>query len=775
MNRQITYKTASVLFLVLLFPSLIWAQMGHITGRVVAEDTGEGLPGAHVEVMGSNLQIKKAVITDKEGHYTVDKLAVGTYSVKATFVGYKTGSVEDVGVLDGQSVTTDFRLLPNPYEMEQIVVSASRRAENIVDAPVSVVKVDREEIQNNTMATSLGSLMHNVKGMDYTQTGVFTESFNARGFNSAFNTRMLMVVDGVPATIPSALTTGIPIPQGDIQDVEVIVGPSAALYGPDAVSGIVSITTTDPREDSGTRVGIAGGSRSIFKSKIRHANVNGKWGWKFAGEYQRGKDYENVMTFYNADSSVAVTDDPDFEATVLRGNYGLFYYPNAGAKMRYAGGWSRYDVIDMLDTGRSQRVGPTIFYQQLTYTYQKFYLNFYLNRIEAKKNHTLHGKARNILAGNSLQEAIQKASFSSRQLNLNAEARYRIQLGKTAFDFGADFRRNKALQASQIIEGGLFSINQIGFYAHSEAKVHEKLNLVLAARQDYHQEYDAQFSPKVGVIFKPTPLSAFRFTFNRAFRSPSVVHQRLALEIGPNIFARGGRKGFRFGTADGSPVPQTFSESIAPIKPEKNTTLEVGYKGVFENRVYLDITGYRSRYKEFISPLTRIGDSANGVYVLDDSGNPRVGETTFTYLNFGRQTVLGLDVGLQVYATDRTVLKGNVSVIEAQDLDAPIGFQQPFNTSPMKISLGLLTRDFGTRGTFLDLSLRYVREYDMRTAAHVGTIPTYTVLDANMGFRTQTGLIYKFTVKNMLNNKHIEFVDGAKLGAIAVGEIEYGF
>lgn len=577
----------------------------------------------------------------------------------------------------------------------------------------------------------------------------------------------------MPASIPTALTIGT-LSKDDVQDVEVIIGPGAALYGPDAVAGVVSIRTIDPKQVQGTIFAVGGGTRSIFKTRFRHTHVKGRWGWKILGDYQRAHDYEVIKQYCNADSSKVVTDEPDFTHYSVRGGVGLFYYPTAESRLQYTANSSRYDLIDMLDSGRAQRDNTSILNQRLIYKSQRFYTRVDATRIDSGQSLTLHAKAGHLLAGASREEAIKKATFGSTSWNWSAEARYSESFRAAHFNMGVDFRQVRR-GPSPIIAGTPFNQDQVGFYGHVDFNLGRQIKVTLAAREDFHPEFDAQFSPKAALIFKPGEETAFRVTFNRAFRSPSILNTRLLQDVGGGRFLRGNANGYRFGTADGSALPSEFAEGIPAIAPEKNTTFDLGFKTILAEKMYLDVSGYYSKYENFISPLRIIGNPGNGVHIVDENGTVRAGETTLTYFNFGKQTVRGLDVGFSFYATHRTTLKGNASFIKAGDLKDAQGLNVPFNTPPAIFNLGLSTRNFGHRGTFADLMVRHVREYELNAGVHDGIIPTYTVVDANVGYRAPNGLIYRVTVKNLLNNKHIEFIDAAELGAIAVAEIEYEF
>lgn len=759
------------------FPSLSWAQTGRITGQVTAQDTGGPLPGANIEVLGPNLVRKMGATTGADGRYTVENVPAGTYTVKATFVGYLDAAVTDIVVGGGDSVEVRIGMLASPYELEKIVVSASRRAENIVDAPVTISKVGWKEIRKNTIGSAYLSDLKYVKSIDYHQIGIFQERYNTRGYNSAFNVRMLLLTDGrVTRTFGGNPLYGPTITRDDLQAMEVIVGPGSALYGPDAISGVISLMSKDPRDFQGTRLAVAGGSRNLLKGRFRHAELTGKWGWKVSGEYQRGRDFELITTFYNTDSTASVTGDPDFDANFLTGGLGLFYYPDHQSRFAFTAGLTRMNQIFFNPAGRNQTKNYVYHYQQMTCTTPNLYLNIYRTGDTSGDSFGLDRKAAFLLAGLPAEEAEERARDESDGSFWEGEARYTLHfphLKNTRFTLGSNLRHERT--AGNVFAGGKAAAHLVGFYGHTKTDLNAKLRAVLAARIDLHEIYHTQFSPQAALIFKPEPGIAFRFTFNRAFKSPTLLEQKAELPLGQFLVARGNSKGFRFGSLTGNPLSPQYAAGIPKLKPEENTTFEFGFKGILANRVFLDLTGYRSRYKDFISDVLPIGDLRSGVVTLDENGNPRAGEQTLSLINFGKQTVLGGDVGVNVYATDRLLLKGNASFIKTDDLEDAQGLNVPFNTPEAMLNIGLSMSDFVTRGISLDLSLRHIVEHDYRSGPHAGTLPAYTVVDINVGYRTRVGVACRVSAHNILNNRHREFVTGPEIGRIVVGEVAYGF
>jgi outer membrane receptor for ferrienterochelin and colicin len=103
-------------------------------------------------------------------------------------------------------VTVDVALEGAPATLGGVVVSASRRVEKITDAPATVTSIGTD-VLDNTVGNTYAVALKEAKGLDFIQTGMTTVAINARGFNSSFNNRFLMVEDGRIAVLPR---TGCP-------------------------------------------------------------------------------------------------------------------------------------------------------------------------------------------------------------------------------------------------------------------------------------------------------------------------------------------------------------------------------------------------------------------------------------------------------------------------------------------------------------------------------------------------------------------------------------
>ena len=241
--------------LLILFTSLM-AQGGSVSGRVTDSTNDSPLIGANVILEGTSL----GAATDGEGRYEIKGLDAGEYVITVSYIGFRNFK-ENISLEFGQRITKDLALQPEAIEMETYVVTASRRRERVEDAPAAISVISKTEIRRESN-TNLGDYLKGTKGIDFTQSGIDSYNMTARGFNSSFSSRLLTLTDGRMANVPSLRLTAynvIPVSFEDVEQIEVVLGPSSALYGPNAHSGVLNIVTSSPLRSTGTSVNIQGG------------------------------------------------------------------------------------------------------------------------------------------------------------------------------------------------------------------------------------------------------------------------------------------------------------------------------------------------------------------------------------------------------------------------------------------------------------------------------------------------------------------------------------
>tara|TARA_A100001037_G_scaffold306771_1_gene355293 strand:- start:444 stop:4610 length:4167 start_codon:yes stop_codon:yes gene_type:complete len=277
-----------------------FAQNGTITGKVLDKTNGSPLMGANVVLEGT----AQGAASSTDGQYTIFQVDPGEYTLMVTYIGYENLKI-DLVVEVGKTLTQDLELIPETIQMETYVVTASRRRERVEDAPAAISVISKKEIRRESN-TNLGDYLKGTKGIDFTQSGIDSYNMTARGFNSSFSSRLLTLTDGRMANVPSLRLTAynvIPVSFEDVEQIEVVLGPASALYGPNAHSGVLNIVTSSPIRTQGTSINIQGGLLSqtdtdlLKKLTFRTAHKFGDFGFKISGVALAGQDW----THYNED------------------------------------------------------------------------------------------------------------------------------------------------------------------------------------------------------------------------------------------------------------------------------------------------------------------------------------------------------------------------------------------------------------------------------------------------------------------------------------------
>ncbi|MGQ0648630.1 MAG: TonB-dependent receptor [Gemmatimonadaceae bacterium] len=745
--------------------------IGRIVGRVTNADRGP-LSGAQVSVVGTSL----GAVSGPDGRFRISAVPAGSHDLRVQRIGQQPRTMVGVVVRSAEETTVDVTLETAAVTLGGVVVSASRRTEKITDAPATITGIG-PEVLDMTVGNTFASALKEAKGLDFIQVGMTSVAINARGFNSAFNNRFLMVEDGRISVIPeSGLPIGAltPTPKVDLAGMEVLVGPGSALYGPDASNGVLSMVTKDPREFQGATIEVTGGSRSYRDVQGRYAVVRGNLGFKLSGEYQAAEDWENIL-YYNAGGTIvpkgtvgAVSEDQlknriDWNTGVMRGTGALVYY-RGDHRLQLSGGMSRTDNVAQTNVGRNQLRDWDYKVLQTRYTTPHWYFSAYRTQSTSGSSFALNRYAGAQLtpANASLSsDSLRKLSdwpSNGRMYAAEAQGNYAIPaLLNTAVVFGAQVRQDVVSSDRQWLTDRItqedVKLAQQGVYAQTTTPVSRWLDVVLAGRVDDPENYDRQFSPKAGVIVKPWADQAFRITFNRAYKSPTILQTDFFIPDWTSVISIfGNTTGFTMQDASGN-TRATFKA----LEPEVNKTWEVGYKGILANRLYLDGTYFRSNYRNFMSPLAIIGNpfatpAAGGATFAVPNANPgnripvnargrivnqaNVTPIVLTYYNLGDARVSGADVGVSAVVTDKLELRGTVSTVKIDELTLPPGGSleaASLNSPTTKWTMGATARNLGafTAG----VTFRNVNGYYFRSGTNTGVIPTFGTLDASLSYR----------------------------------------
>ncbi|MFQ5568954.1 MAG: TonB-dependent receptor domain-containing protein [Rhodothermales bacterium] len=515
-------------------------QTASIQGTVVEADSNEPLIGANVVVrMTNSLTMVAGAASGSDGGFVIDGLLPGTYDVVARFVGFQDQEMNDVVLAAGEQRTVNF-VLEAGLTLNPVVITASRQNEKVLDAPASISVVEAAELEKDPVPSPVMSL-RNMTGVDIAQPGVDRYQVTLRGFNEVFVTRTYALVDYRQTVTPSLginQFSGMPISPIDLAQVEVVRGPGSALYGPGVEQGVIHFITKDALTYPGTTVMIGGGQQTTFQGSIRHAGiVNDKLGYKVVAYYSQAKDWEldpndeddavilNAIAPSRLDEDgnvIGAIEGRDDDTWKAYGTATLQYRFSPSTTLTAMGGYSAIKQINQANTGENQIDNFGNMFGQVRLQSGSLFLQAYLNKNDAGDTFVYRSGA----------------AIVDESTQFTGQGQYDLTLldGRQSFIIGADYKVTTPKTKGTIhgLNEDLDQLTEIGAYIQSDTRLSDQFDLVLTGRIDRDDVIEkVQFSPRVGLVFKPDARNSFRATYNRAFTTPAGVNLFLDLLVSP--------------------------------------------------------------------------------------------------------------------------------------------------------------------------------------------------------------------------------------------------
>ncbi|HZI78565.1 MAG TPA: TonB-dependent receptor [Vicinamibacterales bacterium] len=672
---------------------------------------------------------------------------------------------------------------PPAFE-EQVVVTASRVEEQLVNAPAAVSIITSTTIQNSP-ATNIGDLLRGVPGVNVTQVSARDVNINTRGATSTLATSQLALVDGRSIYLDfygMVMWDFIPSNPREVKRIEVIRGPASAVWGANAMSGVVNVITKTPRElaaegGSFLTIGVGGFSRSaqdvdrdagtlFYVNGSQAQAVNDKVAYKIsAGYFSQDALPRPVGTISNPfntpypEYTNEGTSQPKFDARV---DYALA----DSATLTFNGGVSGTEGI--IHTG----IGPFdidrgSYLSYFSAKYQKGArrVAFFTNLLTADSTNLL---------SRGPTGAFLPLGFNTKTFDVEAGDSRAIGT-HNVLTFGGNFRHN-GFDVSLAPNGD--DRNEGGAFVQDEVFIGQYVRWVIGGRVDKFSSIDdAVFSPRTTLLLKPDANSSVRLSFNKAFRAPSFINNNLQTSV--------------LNEVNLSPISPLLARFIFPVAAVGNpnltqealTAYEIGYTGVLNRRATITASVYWNTTEDaiFFTPATFYGPAnppptwpaVIPPFVLGLLPTPL--PSSYTYLNLGKVKDKGFELGVEAVATRDINVFVNYSyqadpVIEGFDpreanQAANNRFNAGFNVSHGRF-LGNLDVSYSGSAYWQDvLDLRYA-----------GTTDAYTLVNGMFGVRwAGDKVVTSLKVTNLGNSEVQQHIFGDVLRRQVVGEVRFAF
>ncbi len=503
-----------------LFPR--FAGAGVLSGLVRDAATLAPVEGALIAATTDSGGPARPTLSDPDGRFSLASLPASSYTLRVSRLGYERSRLGSVRVAEDDSVELLVDLAPTPIRQNPVVVSASRRLEKALDAPASISVVTSRAIRERPSLTP-ADYVRALPGVDVANKGMTQTSVVARGFSSAQSNALLTLTDYRVASLPSLrynLYNFIPIPADDIERIEVVRGPGAALYGPNCDRGVLHILTRSPFESPGTALSLTSGEREAAQGSFRHAGrLAESVRFALSGQYFRGRDWKFVDPEESASRGAALSAgaDPDTLKIGRRdpwiervsGVARAEWRRDEGTSAVLSGGFNRaIRNVDLTPVGAVQVRNWDSGFIQIRAARERLFGQFYVNAGGAGDSYFLR----------SGMPIVDRSRLWAGQVQ------HGVDLGSPQrLTFGIDVQRTDP-RTGGTIHGrheSVDGITELGSYLHSESRLRPRLDLVAAIRVDHHSRFNSPvFSPRAGVVFRPAENQNVRVTLNRAYGTP---------------------------------------------------------------------------------------------------------------------------------------------------------------------------------------------------------------------------------------------------------------
>ncbi len=607
--------------------------------------------------------------------------------------------------------------------MQIEVTSVSKTNQPLAHSAAAIYVITDEDIRRSG-ATNIPDLLRMVPGLDVAQINAHTWAISARGFNGRFSNKLLVLVDG--RTVYSPLFSGVywdmqDVPLEDIDRIEVIRGPGAALWGANAVNGVINIIMKKAKDTQGGLVRARGGSSVLGAGTIRYGGEIGPdVHYRVYGKYFRNNHFE-----------------------LAGGGSGLDQWQMERSGFRVDWDSTSGDSITLEgDFGGGSESEKLLKFVSFTPPFTRLItdpIEATEENILARWNHTLSGGSKLSLQLYFDRTNRGEATFGENRNTYDADLEHNISLGDrhnliwglgyrwTSDEIGASFGESFTPQARGI---QLFSA-----FAQDEIKLVENhLTLTLGSKFERNDFTGFEIQPNVRAMWTVNSRHALWGSIARAVRSPDraeadVQFVQQAVPLG------GGAVGFATIFGD----PDFLSEDLVAY--------EGGYRVQLLKNLSLDFAGYFNGY-------TNLETTEPGTPFIQQNPAPPHLILPLFFDNRKHGSTHGVEISGNWYVTKKWRISPSYTWI-AEDLRLNAG---SLASPPPRNTGDDPGNQFQVR-SLIDLPkhLEFDSSFQYVSRLPAQALSGYTRFDTRLGWRPRDSFELSAVVQNAFSAQHAEF------------------
>ncbi len=658
----------------------------------------------------------------------------------AWFMSRKLAILLDIGVGAAQAQQAVHDLTEATLEdlMNIEITSVSKKEQKLVTAPAAVFVITQEDIRRSGLST-IPEILRMAPGLDVAQVADNQWAVSARGFNAQFSNKLLVLVDG--RSVYQASTSGVywdeqdtPV-LDDIDRIEVIRGPGAALWGANAVNGVINIISKSSADTQGGLVTARTGNTDQAVDQVRYGGHLGTDAtYRVYGKFSRRRD---------------LLEDP--------GGVRLPGWDAAAGGFRLDWTPSSKDALTVQGDGFHQTAGVAANIPILTPPFQEQAVTISdTSGGNVLANWTHRASATSVFTVKTYFD------FADRDYSLLIENRRTVDFdfqhdwtvsSRNEIVWGLGFRDNDSTfgnTPTASIQPPVFDDRVFSAFVQDEFHlVPEKLSVTVGSKFEHNDFTGFEVQPSASLMWTLSPRTAIWAAVSQAVRTPSFVDEGLDAAVS----ALAGPGGLPilvkvFGS------PQAESETLRAY--------ELGYRTQWSKRLSIDWTGFYNVYQHL-----KTTEPAQPVFVALPQPHLEVPQI---YSNQMHGESLGMEIALTWEAAKGWRLSSSYSWLDLQlHLDPSSHSAADVNAegqSPQHQIQGRSELDV-TRHVQWDVSVYYVG------ALPAEQVPAYTRIDSRLGWRLSDRFEFSVGGQNLQGGLHVEYIQPGPFFASRIGRTFY--
>ncbi|MEM9558222.1 MAG: TonB-dependent receptor [Acidobacteriota bacterium] len=650
-----------------------------------------------------------------------------------------------------------------PQIEDVIVVTASRTEQRLQEVPVAMSVITAAELET-TPADDYGDVLRSVPGINVAQISARDVQINGRGATNSLSNGQLVLLDGRSVYLDFfgfVMWDLLPVDFREIAQVEVVRGPGSAVWGANALGGVVNLITKSPWEMVGTGVQLTGGELGTLGASITHAQASDVQGFKLSASYYEQDAYDRPTGVINETG----TPYPPFDNEgTAQPKIDLRYDRNIGDGAQFltvAAGWATTDGIVHSGIGPFNVDDSSGFsYAKVDWSIDSWNISAYANLVDGDAiNQLTRG-----LDGLPLQFLFETETY-------NLEASNTAVVGRNTFTYGGNVRHT---DFDLSIAPGDDARDEYGFFLQDEIELTDRLTWLLGARWDDIDPIGSVVSPRTSLLFAPTPEHSFRISYNEAFRAPSLVENFLDTTIVNDVQL----------PVVGQYVFPTLAVGNPLLQEESLTAYEVGYVGTLaQNRATLQLAVYRNEIEDatdFFPAAAYTGSNPPlgwplPPFFLDVPPLAGALPSLFTYRNIGER----VDQGFEAAFDYRPNLQWRVTLNYSYQDEPDVEGIDPAETNIAPENRFNLGVSYDGPKYYADLSVNYVDEArwtDVLDSRFWGTTDDYTILNLSVGIRLANDKVTLALIGNNITDEDVQqHIFGDIISRKITGQVRFEF